>query len=408
MTKNTLSAEPPYLDIASDSFAMQSEEVRDAREKSWYAKTNYGYAILRYDEVAKFLRDTRLSQGSAKWPEHHDVHSGIFYDWWSKNLLVLEGDEHRRIRKLVNPAFSPMQARRLEPAFAEIAEELIGTLKEKLENEGQIEFVSDFAEPFATRALCAMLDISHEHWPFIAKHANTIGYALSVTIKQDIDRIDAAVQKLYDFVDELIQERKDNLESTDVVSTLVRANLDGEEALSDAELRNVLVLMLFGGMDTTRNQLGLAMQTFARQNDQWEILASDTKKYGRAAVEEVLRVNPTTRWVTREALEDINFEGLEIPQGTTVHLFTMSSGTDPQAFPNPEIDLEVKPEKAHFTFGGGMHQCLGQAIARADMGVAISMLAEHFTELECLDGDEWLPDSGNHGPIKLPMRMKIR
>ena len=396
----------PYLDIASPDFAMSSEQVRDARERSWYAKTNYGFGILRYQEVTELLKHPSLNQGSAKWPDHHGVHSGLFHDWWSKNLLVLEGEEHHRIRRLLNPAFSPTVARRLEPEFQEIATELIDAMKAKVEADEEIEFIGDFAEPFATRALCAMMGLSHEHWPFIADRANTVGYALSVSIKEDIERIDVAVQELYEFVDQLIRERKAE-PGQDVVSRLVQFSEAGDK-LTDAELRNALVLMLFGGMDTTRNQLGLILQTYMRNPDQWELLAERPEEFAKPALEEALRANPTTRWVTREANEDFEYQGLQIEKGTTVHLFTMSSGTDPEAYPDPEINIEAEGRKPHHTFGGGMHHCLGHYIARADMSVALPMLAESFTDISCPGGDTWLPDSGNHGPIRLPITVAVR
>lgn len=406
MSAQTAPAEVPYLDIASPSFAMSSEAVRTAREQNWYAKTNYGYGVLRYKEVTELLKHPSLNQGSAKWPEHNGVHSGVFYEWWSKNLLVLEGEEHHRIRRLLNPAFSPTAARKLEPEFAEIAGELIEGMKQKHARGETVEFVADFSEPFATRALCTMMGLSHDHWPFIADRANTIGYALSVSIKEDIERIDAAVNELYEFVDTLIQERKAN-PGQDVVSRLVQFSEAGDK-LTDAELRNALVLMLFGGMDTTRNQIGLVLQTFMRNPEQWELLAQRPEELAKPALEEALRVNPTTRWVTREANEDFEFQGLQIAQGTTVHLFTMSSGTDPEAYPDPEIDIEADDRKPHHTFGGGVHHCLGHYIARADMSVALPLLAKAFTEISCPGGDEWLPDSGNHGPVRLPITFSVR
>jgi len=398
--------EVPYFDISAPDFAMSSEEVRDARDVSWYARTNYGIAVLRYRQVSELLKHPSLNQGSAKWPEHHGVHSGMFYDWWSKNLLVLEGDEHHRIRRLLNPAFSPRVAQSLTPEFAEVAAELIEEMKAKKARGEQIEYVGDFAEPFATRALCAMMGLSHDHWPFIADRANTVGLALSVNVHKDIERIDRAVQELYEFVEQLIEERKAD-PGEDVVSRLVEFNSRGDK-LSDAELRNALVLMLFGGMDTTRNQLGLFIQTFIRNPEQWELLAQDPEGLAKAAVEEGLRVNPTTRWVTREANEDFEYEGVLVEKGTTVHLFTMASGTDPEAYPDPEIDLLATDRAPHQTFGGGMHHCLGHYIARADMGVALPLLAQNFTELSCPGGDEWLPDSGNHGPIRYPLDLTVR
>src|SRR5690606_32956404 len=124
------------------------------------------------------------------------------------------------------------------------------------------------------------------------------------------------------FVERLIEERKAE-PGEDVVSKLVGFNERGDK-LSDAELRNAIVLMLFGGMDTTRNQLGLILQTYIRNPEQWELLAQQPEELAKPALEEALRVNPTTRWVTREANEDFEFQGLHIEKGTTVHLFTMS------------------------------------------------------------------------------------
>ncbi len=396
----------PYLDIAAPEFAMSSEAVRDARERSWYARTNYGIGVLRYQEVTDLLKHPSLNQGSAKWPEHHGVHSGAFYEWWSKNLLVLEGEEHHRIRRLLNPAFSPRAAQQLKPQFEEIADELIQNLKEKDANGETVDFVADFAEPFATRALCAMMGLDHKHWPFIADRANSVGYALSVSIKEELERVDTAVNELYDFVDQLIEERKES-PGEDVISRLIGFTAHGDK-LTDGELRNAIVLMLFGGMDTTRNQIGLILQTYMRNPDQWELLAQNPEEYTQAALEEALRVNPTTRWVTREANEDFEYQGLEIKQGTTVHLFTMASGTDPLAYPDPEVDITAKDRPHHQTFGGGVHHCLGHYIARADMSVALPKLAQAFTNISCPGGDTWLPDSGNHGPVTLPITFSVR
>lgn len=401
MTTTPATAEAPYFDISDPRFSMQSEAVRDAREQSWYARTNYGIGVLRYEEVSELLKSPHLNQGSAAWPDHHGVHGGIFYDWWVKNLLVLEGEEHHRIRRLLNPAFSPTMARRLEPEFATLAEELIADFGERTE----VEFVRDFAEPFATRALCIMLGIPQSDWNFIAEHANTIGFALSVSIKEDIARIDDAVTQLYDYVETLIQERR-GAPGQDVVSRLVQFSESGDK-LSDEELRNALVLMLFGGMDTTRNQLGLLVQTFMRNPEQWELLA-ERPELARQALDEGLRVNPTTTWVTREANEDFSYRGLDIAKGTTVHLFTQTSGTDPRAYPDGTIDIESTDRAAHHTFGGGVHHCLGHYIARADMSVALPILAQHMTDIRSAGGDEWLPDSGNTGPIRFPITFARR
>jgi cytochrome P450 len=392
---STPTVEVPYLDISDPSFAMQSEALRAARGQSWYARTNFGLAVLRYDEVSKLLKSPKLSQGSAKWPAHNGVHGGLFYDWWTKNLLVLEGEDHHRIRRLLNPAFSPRLIKELVPRFQALANELVDAFIDK----GECEFIKDFAEPYATRVLTILLGIPESEWPKIARLASTVGLALGVTFKQDLDKVEAAVAELSEYAAELIKDRQAN-PGEDFVSRLVLASRDGDR-LSDEELRNALVLLIFGGMDTTRNQLGLAMQSFIRNPEQWELLAGRPDLGGKA-VEEVMRTNPTVTWVTREAVEDFTYQDLFIAKGTTVHLFTQSSGTDPSAFPNPEIDL-LGEHAPHYGFGGGVHHCLGHFVARADMSEALPLLARRLAGPHLTGGDEWLPDSGNTGPIRLPI-----
>ncbi|MFT4469357.1 cytochrome P450 [Arthrobacter sulfonylureivorans] len=392
---STPTVDIPYLNISDPSFAMQSEELRNAREASWYARTNYGIAVLRYDEVSKLLKSPKLKQGSAQWPAHNGVHGGLFYDWWTKNLLVLEGEDHHRIRRLLNPAFSPRLIKDLVPRFQALANELIDAFIDQ----GECEFIRDFAEPYATRVLTILLGIPESEWPKIARLASTVGLALGVTFKRDLDKVEAAVAELYEYADELIKDRQAN-PGEDFVSRLVLASRDGDR-LSDEELRNALVLLIFGGMDTTRNQLGLAMQSFIRNPEQWALLA-ERPELGAKAVEEVMRTNPTVTWVTREAVEDFTYQDLFIAQGTTVHLFTQSSGTDPLAFPNPEMDL-LGEHAPHYGFGGGVHHCLGHFVARADMSEALPLLASRLADPQLIGGDEWLPDSGNTGPTRLPI-----
>ena len=177
--------------------------------------------------------------------------------------------------------------------------------------------------------------------------------------------------------------------------------------LSDLELNETLVNMFFGGVETTRNQLGIALDLFIGQPDQWELLAQ-RPELAPAAVEEVMRLRPTTTWVTREALEDFTFEELEIAKGTTVHLFTSVIGTDTRAFgKRTELDLTAERPR-QYGFGGGTHHCLGHFLARRDMTEALALLARRLGSPEPDGPATWLPDSGNTGPVSLPIRFQPR
>ncbi len=176
---------------------------------------------------------------------------------------------------------------------------------------------------------------------------------------------------------------------------------DGAERLTTTELRDSLVLLIFGGFDTTRNQLGLAMQAFIDHPDQWRLLG-ERPDLGPAAVEEVMRISPTTTWVTREAVAGFTFDGLDIAAGATIHLFCEAAGTDPRAG-GADFDITAADRPPHFGFGGGIHYCLGHLVARADMCAALTVLARRLHGLRAEGAATWLPDSGNTGPVRLPI-----
>lgn len=226
-----------------------------------------------------------------------------------------------------------------------------------------------------------------------------MGLALGVTFKRDLPIIEAATERLFAYAGELVTDRRAN-PSEDFIGMLVRANADKSQ-LSDQELLDMIVLAIFGGIDTTRNQLGLAMSVFIEHPAQWALLA-ERPEFARAAVEEVMRVRPTVTWVTRAATETFTYNDLEIPAGMTLHLFAQSAGTDPSAFPEAGFDITAE-RKPHFGFGGGAHHCLGHFIARGDMTEALKLLARRIRNPRLNGKVEWLPDSGNTGAVTLPI-----
>ncbi len=389
----------PYFDLSDPSFSVSSAEVVQAREQSWYARTNYGLAILRYDEVSSLLKDRRLCQGSRRWAELNGV-TGPWADWWRLMVLNLEGEDHTRLRRLLNPAFSPRLLQSLVPRFRELASELIDGFADA----GRCEFMSEFAEPYAAQVIAILLGIPRTEWKAMAEMSGTLGLAMAVTVKDDLPRIETALEGLYGYADGLIADRLEHPKD-DFVTRLVQAHSD-EDRLSHEELRVHVVLLIHGGMDTTRNQLGLGLQAFLEHPDQWELLAA-RPELARAAVEEMMRVSPTTTWVTREALEDFEFDGLAIDAGTVIHLFAASAGTDPRVVGEGAFDITAARPK-HFGFGGGPHQCIGHFIARSDMSEALPLLAERLKDPR-LDGESRsLPASGNTGPTELPIAFSAR
>jgi cytochrome P450 len=389
-------AETPYFDLSDERFSLASDEVMSARERSWYAHTNYGLAVLRYDEVSELLKDPRLHQGSAAWPAHNGVTGGPFVDWWSDSVLNREGDDHARLRRLLSPAFAPVVIRALLPRFEALADELIDAFAD----EGRCEFMSAFATPYAARVTAILLGLPESEWREIAEHASTLGLALGVRIRADLERVEAALAELFSYADRVIEDRRSEPRD-DFATRLVEASEDADR-LSDRELRDAIVLLIFGGIDTTRNQLGLAMRTFIDHPDQWDLLAAEPELAPKA-VDEAMRVSPTVTWITREAAEDLDWDGLPIPKGTTIHLFSQAAATDPRAFDSDGFDITAERAR-HFGFGRGIHHCLGHYVAKSDMSEALPALARRLRNPR-LDGEpRFLPPSGNTGPIELPVR----
>lgn len=380
------------FDLSDPAFDVTSEEVHRAREDDWYVETNWGWAVLRYAEVNALLRDRRFRQGNARWPAQNGIHSGLFSDWWQETLLSLEGDDHARIRRLLLPAFRNKTIAAMRPRFQALADELIDTFAPR----GEVEFVSEFAEPYAARIICVLLGLPEDHWPEVAHWADDLGASFSIDVGNQVPRIEAALEGLYGYVDEVVADRRVRPRD-DLVTTLVQA-----DQLDERELGVALVFLAFAGMETTRNQLGLALQTLLAHPDQWRLLG-ERPDLGAQAVEEVMRVNPTVTWVTREALEDVEFQGLRIPRGGIVQMLSHAAGTDPRAMPDPSFDITaVRPP--HTGFGSGVHHCLGHFVARTDMAVALPLLARRMPEPRADGPGEWMPVSGNTGPVRFPIR----
>ncbi|MFT4052825.1 MAG: cytochrome P450 [Microbacterium sp.] len=404
----------PFLDLADTAFDVTSDEMHAAQDESWYAETPYGWAILRYEQGTALLKDKRFRQGNARWPDQNGIHDGPWRQWWQETLLSLEGQDHLRLRRLLGPAFRNKTIEAMRPRFQSLANELIdGFAAPGADGWGRVEFVSQFAEPYASRILCFLLGLPDDEWPQVAHWADDLGKSFGIRVRDDLPRIEAALEGLSGYIEEVIADRQAHPRD-DLVTTLIQAHEEGdpstgsgvEPALSRRELSVALVFLAFAGMETTRNQLGLALQTLLAHPDQWALLG-ERPELGARAVEEVMRVNPTVTWVTREAIEDVDLDGLRVPAGGIVQVMSHAVGTDPRAMgEHVPFDITYDERPLHSGFGGGIHHCLGHFVARTDMSVALPLLARRMPLAEPDGPGEWLPVSGNTGPIRYPIRFR--
>lgn len=387
-----------YLDMLDPNFSTKGKEVLAARSTHWCAKTPFGLAVLRHQEAGLLLRDRRLRQGSYAWPNRMSL-KGEFANFWQRSIISQEGPIHRLMRNILVPSLSEEFVRSLVPSFNRSAEELVSNFDQS----STCEFMADFSVPFAGRAICALLGLPKTEWQFVSDNASALGLAMGLECKTYEATFNLACTKLMELAGTLVDQARAD-QSDGFVSQLV-ARFDAQSDLSEQVLLDLIVITIFGGVDTTRGQLAFLMALFAQSPDQWNLLVA-RPELASAAVEEAIRLWPTTTWATREVLENFSFDGVQFEEGTTVHFFVHSAATDPAIHSGDGLNLTAK-RKIHFGFGGGVHHCVGHYMARTDMVAALTVLAKKFAKVEFSGDPEFLPDSGNTSPVCLPLKFEV-
>lgn len=389
----------PYLDLSDPSMSTRGPEVLAARAQHWCAETPFGLAVLRYRQVGQILRDRRFRQGSHNWPDTVGI-KGAFAEFWRASVIGREGAEHQKLRALAVPALSDDYVLSLKPTFDEIARNLCAELRKT----DRCEFQSAFCEPFAGQAITTLLGMEREAWPLVAHNAADLGLAMGVEARTYQDQFNTACETLFHLADDLVSKVRRGKNTQSYVARMV-TEFDRNGDCTHEELLNTIVISIFGGVDTTRALLGLGLSLFIENPAQWAALRADANLIP-TAVEELIRARPTTTWATREAVEDVYMDDMSIRKGTVLHLLVHSSARDPEICEDPAFDITIK-RRRHFGFGGGAHHCIGHFVARTDTASALSALRLTFAEVDYDGVPEWLPDSGNTGAARLPIRYEV-
>lgn len=385
-----------FIDLTDPAFSTRSQAVQAARDAAWYARTPYGLAVLRHREAGLLLRDRRLRQGSHAWPRHTGL-TGPFAEFWTRSIIAREGPDHRRLRSVAQGALRPEAIEALRPEFSAIAHGLLDRIEAGMPE--RVEFMTAFAVPFAGQAICALLGLPLSDWPRVADDAATLGLAMGVDAGRHEAEVNAACVRLFGLADELIVRA-----GTQPEGFVPRLMAGAADAPGD-ELRDLIVISIFGGVDTTRSQLGLGMALFIDHPDQWQRLRADPARVP-AAIEEMIRARPTTTWATREAVETFDFGGLTVKAGETVQILVHATARDPAVCADPAFDIGAE-RKMHFGFGGGAHHCLGALVARTDMAAALDAMVARIARFDHAGAPEFLPDSGNTSPVHLPLAIEF-
>ena len=373
----------------------------------WLASGPFGYIVLDHESGEFFLRTRAAVFPGLAIADIFQITDGPLREEIVKNIINVNGDDHRRLRNLVNPALAPRAIDRYRPAMRRFLEQLL----EQLPADGHTEFIGNFAKPYPSMVIADVMGAPLEDAPDLYRWSNLIQRQFDpISLMGERDQIEQAVAEFYAYEDELIAARR-AAPGDDLISALIKAGTAGTaggqagERLSDDELRNLVLNILVGGVDTSQSQLAHAIRLLAARPDQWELLRADPRGLASAAVEEALRFEPITPFTARILVDQIEHRGVTFPAGSIVLVSAWHAnreGVEPA-----EFDLTVKRGDARLlTFGAGTHYCAGANLARAEMQEGLAFLAERVRTL-ALDGEpEFGTPSGIYGLETLPLKLE--
>jgi cytochrome P450 len=375
------------------------ETMQELSRASWLATSPIGYFVLDRESAAFFLRTKAATFPGMKIAEMFEVPEGPLLEQMRRNILHINGDDHRRLRNLVNPAFTPRAADRWRPAMRDFLERLW----EPLAGAQRCEFVDAFAKPYPSLTIATVMGAPLDDAPKLHRWSNLIQRQFDgPSLLHERQAIDDACGEFYEWAGALIDRRKGD-PGDDLISTLIAAEQEGDR-LSDVECMNLVLNVLVGGVDTTQSQLAHAVRLLAAHPDQWRLLA-EQPELAPAAVEEVVRFEPITPFTARLLHEDVEYRDVTFPAGTVVMVCSFTANRDAVEGEPAEFDINAdRGDAKPLTFGAGIHYCLGANLARAELQEALAFLPTRMPGLE-LDGEPELGTvHGIYGLDSLPLR----
>jgi cytochrome P450 len=403
---------PLAAELELPSFDHTDASLRGARYRQamadlrghdgWLAASPFGFIVLDRDAGEFFLRTKAAVFPGLTIADLFGITDGPLREEIVRNIININGDDHRRLRNLVNPALAPRAVDRYRPAMRRFLEHLL----DQLPSDGRCEFIADFAKPYPSLVIAEVMGAPLEDAPRLHHWSNVIQRQFDPTsLMSEREQIEQAVAEFYEYEDRFIAARRP-APGDDLISVLIKAVQDGDR-LSDDELRNLVLNILVGGVDTSQSQLAHAVRLLAEHPDQWEVLRADPRGLALTAVEEALRHEPITPFTARMLVEQVEYREVTFPAGSIVLVSAWhahrAGGAGPDAF---DLTADRARERL-LTFGAGIHYCVGANLARAEMQEALVFMAERVSSLE-LDGEpEFGTPSGIYGLERLPLKLVV-
>ncbi|MEX1209976.1 MAG: cytochrome P450 [Candidatus Nanopelagicales bacterium] len=319
-------------------------------------------------------------------------------------IIVKDGAEHSRIRKLVQPAFT----HRVMQSWREATERVAGQLVDSFPTSGPVDLVQQWASPLPMAVICEILGVPFSERVTFSAWGDTLASGLDRARSLGHARaMEAAAVELTDYLAALLAERR-RAPSDDLLSALAQVEVAGE-TLTDRDIVGTASFLLLAGFETTVNLLGSGTRVLLDHRNQLADVAADHSLIP-GLVEESLRYVSPVQFTFRTALAPIDLPGGErLDERDTIVLMLVGANRDPSVFTDPDrFDIRRDNARRHLAFGFGVHHCLGAALARMEAEIAWRHLVERFPDTDAwqLAGDP-VPTPGRmvRGLRSLPMTL---
>ncbi|WP_030608057.1 cytochrome P450 [Streptomyces sclerotialus] len=343
-------------------------ELTDARRHGSISRYTHpgpagkpGWLITGYDLVRQVLADSRFSSRK----ELLNVVDFEIPPAPPGEFLLMDDPEHRRYRKPLAGKFTVRRMRLLTERIEQITTDCLDAMEEA---GPPADLVSAFAKPIPAIVICELLGVPYQDRGSFQEQIES--FMNGETSDEDLEAAYTATQN---YCAELVAAKRAN-PTDDVLSELTDSDL------TDEELQGISLILLAAGLDTTANMLALGTFALLQNPAQLAALRADPALID-PAVEELLRYLSVAKSFMRTALEDVEVGGQIIKAGTTVVLSYNTANRDPERFADPHVLDLRRQDGGHLAFGHGIHQCLGQQLARVEMRVAFSALVNRFPTL---------------------------
>lgn len=350
------------LEYLSENFVEFAHDWVDEARKTMDTDSPFGRVVLDASEQRKILAHSGTEVLGAALLERAGVKGGPLHAFFSRQLLALNGDEHRRLRRLVSPTFTPRALAKYRDTITRSFDELASPhlYKDRFD-------VAAAAETFPVHVICELfgappsLTTELRHW------VPKILSMFDPDLEQRLPEIEAAVVDMEVALGELISKRR-STRGEDLLSRLISVEVDGDQ-LDDKELVMLAAAVLIGGTESTRLQLLNVIALTASDPAVWQELRH-TPSLAGDAVEEAMRYRPVPHAAYRRT-----------ESGEEVVCDFLAANRDPAVHDRPHEFRLQRPTFDHLTFSFGPHHCLGASLARMEMVEALSWTVERIPQV---------------------------